>query len=142
LTDPGETMSKKLFVIILLVFGAFGVALFAVVFGTTGGLVTTADAFFSALEQGDYDTAYASLSEEFHGNTTIEELRSFAQESALVECSDSTWRDRSVSGDEGFLDGEVQTKSGQSIPVSVALLKENNDWKIYQIDWFTDEPAE
>jgi hypothetical protein len=116
--------------------------LFAVVFGTTGGLVTTADAFFSALEQGDYDTAYASLSEEFHGNTTIEELRSFAQESALADYSESTWWERSVSGDEGFLDGEVQTRGGQRIPVSITLLKENDDWKIYQIDWFTDVPGE
>ncbi len=131
-------MSGKLFAVILLVLGVFGVALLAVVFGMTGGIVDTADAFFSAIEQEDYETAYSSLSEEFHGNTTIEELRAFAQESALAGYSESTWWERSVSGDEGFLDGEVQTKSGQCIPVSITLLKENDDWKIYQIDWFSD----
>ena len=78
-------MSKKLFVLILLVFGAFGIVLLSVVFGMTGGIVNTADAFFSAMEEGDYDTAYSSLSEEFHGNTSIDELRAFAQESALAE---------------------------------------------------------
>lgn len=140
--DLGEAMRKKPFLIVVSACGAFGIILFAAVFGVTGNLVTVADEFFDALEGGDYEAAYGCLSLEFHGNTTVAELQAFAQESALADYADATWCQRSISGDEGFLDGEVETKDGKCIPVTLALLKENDDWKIYQIDWYGPETSE
>lgn len=135
-------MKKKPFLIVVSVFGAFGIVLFAAVFGVTGNLVTAADEFFAALEGGDYEAAYGCLSLEFHGNTTVAELQAFAQESALADYANASWRQRSISGDEGFLDGEVETRDGRRIPVTLALLKENDHWKIYQIDWYGPESTE
>ena len=135
-------MRKKPFLIVVSAFGAFGIILLAAVLGVTGNLVTVADEFFAALEGGDYEAAYGCLSLEFHGNTTVAELQAFAQESALADYASASWRQRSISGDEGFLDGEVETRDGRRIPVTLALLKENDDWKIYQIDWYGPEPTE
>ena len=107
--------------------------------GITSGIVNVADDFFVALGQGDYECAYGYLSQEFHGNTSIADLKAFAQESALAGHTDATWWNRQVSGDEGALNGEVEISSGECIPTTIYFLKENDTWKIYQIDWDTYE---
>ncbi|MFH1501438.1 MAG: hypothetical protein ABIG03_00180 [Candidatus Eisenbacteria bacterium] len=132
-------MRRKPFYITFAVSGVLGLVLFAVGFGLTAGLVSVADDFFGALSHGDYDSAYAYLSSEFHGNTSIAELRTFAQESALAEYSAATWWQRTVDGDCGYLDGEVETRNGTYVPVTLTLLKEDDVWRIYQIDWGEEE---
>ena len=135
-------MRNKTFFIFVSVFAVIGVVVFFVAFGVTGNLVSSADDFFAALESGEYEDAYECLSAEFHGNTSVAELRDFAQESALAEYSGAVWWERSVSGDEGLLDGEVETKDGHYIPVTLTFYKEDDTWKIYQIDWSEYESDE
>lgn len=113
------------------------IAAVVLAFGLTSGIVDVADDFFAALRQGDYDGAYGHLSQEFHGNTSIADLKAFAQESALAGYSEATWWSRQISGDEGALDGEIEITNGQRIPTTIYFLKENDGWKIYQIDWDT-----
>lgn len=132
-------MNVKRFVIWSAAFAAFGLAVLLVTFAATGGLVDSAESFLGYLESGDYEAAYACLSAEFHGNTTVAELMEFAQESALAGYSDARWGNRSIYGGEGYIDGEVETKDGRLIPVEMTFLKEGDDWKIYQIDWFEAE---
>ena len=134
-------MGTKRFLIMLSVFGAIGAVVFLVAFGVTSSLVTVADAFFDDLSNGDFAAAYEHLSEEFHGNTSVAELRAFAQESALARYSEATWWERVVSGDAGSLDGGVTTFDGEYVPVTMYFLKENGAWKIYQIDWESDVPV-
>ena len=128
---------KKLLIWGLPFFCVVTIATILVAFGLTSGIVDVADEFFVALEQGDYEGAYGCLSEEFHGNTTIADLRAFAQESALAGYSEATWWSRQVSGNEGALDGQIETVDGACIPTTIYFLKENDAWKIYQIDWDT-----
>jgi len=128
-------MRSKPLAILIGVGIAAGVAVFFGALGITSGLVHVGDDFFAALERGDFEGAYEYLSAEFHGNTTVAELRSFAQESALANYDEAIWWQRTVSGDVGYLDGEVETKTGDCVPVSITFQKENGEWKIYQIDW-------
>jgi hypothetical protein len=125
----------KPFIIIACICGAIGFAAFVAAFGITNGLVTVSDDFFTEIAEGDYQTAYGYLSCEFHDNTTVDELQTFAQESALAEYAEATWWQRTVSGDEGLLDGQVETTDGQELPITIWFLKEDGAWKIYQIDW-------
>jgi hypothetical protein len=134
-------MGTKRFCVMISVFCAIGVVVFLVAFGVTSSLVTVADAFFVDLSEGDFASAYRHLSVEFHGNTSVDELRTFAQESALARYSEATWWERVVSGDVGSLDGEVTTLDGEYVPVTMYFLKENGVWKIYQIDWESDTPV-
>jgi hypothetical protein len=135
-------MGKKLFYITLAVFSVVGIVVWVTAFGVTSGLVKVSESFFSALAEGEYETAYQHLSAEFHDNMSAAELRAFAQESALAGYADVAWGSRSIYGDEGYLEGEVETSTGEYIPVGLTLLKENDSWKIYQIDWESDEPVE
>jgi len=134
-------MRMKPFIIMMTGFAAMGVIVFLVAFGMTSGPVTVADDFFADLRDGDFAAAYEHLSEEFHGNTAVAELQAFAQESALARYADATWWHRSVSGDEGTLDGEVETRDGEYVPVTMYFLRENGAWKIYQIDWESEDPV-
>lgn len=130
---------KRLLVVGLPLFCIMTIVTVVLVFGLTAGIATVADDFFVALRQGDYEAAYGYLSEEFHGNTTIADLKTFAQDSALAGYSEATWWNRQISGDEGALHGEVETVDGGRIPTTVYFLKEHDTWKIYQIDWDTFE---
>lgn len=132
-------MRLKPFLIMMAGFAAMGVIVFLVAFGVTSGLTTVADEFFADLREGDFAAAYEHLSNEFHGNTSVAELRALAQESALAGCADATWWHRSISGDEGALDGEVETLDGEYVPVTMHFLREDGVWKIYQIDWESED---
>jgi hypothetical protein len=132
-------MRKAPFFITFGLAGLAGVVLVAIALGVTSGLVSVADDFFGALSEGDYQAAYTHLSSEFHGNTSVSDLRAFAQESALAEYSDATWWQRTVEGECGYLDGEVETRNGTCVPVTMTLLKEGETWRIYQIDWGEEE---
>lgn len=129
----------KRFYISLAIFAILGIVVFAVVFGVTNSLVVVADGFFAELSRGDYEAAYGYLSAEFHDNTSVAELQAFAQDSALAGYADAVWLDRSIYGDDGYLDGEVETADGEYIPVEIFLLRENGSWKIYQIDWYSED---
>ncbi len=132
-------MRKKTFLITVAIFGAIGVVAVIAALGMTSKLVTVTDEFFCDMAQGDYDAACSHLSREFHGNTSVTELQTFAQESALAGYSNATWWRRTIEGDEGLLDGEIEVEGGEYIPVTIWLLKEGDGWKIHQIDWGTDE---
>jgi len=118
---------------------ALGLGAFFVAFWVTADLTVVADEFFATMASGDFDGAYGYLTEEFHGNTSVAELRAFAQESALANYEDATWWHRSISGDDGTLDGQIETETGEVVPVTMYLLREGGEWRIHQIDWGAEQ---
>jgi hypothetical protein len=133
-------MRLKPFMIMMVGFAAMSAIVLLVALGMTSGPVKVADDFFADLRDGDFAAAYEHLSREFHGNTAVTDLQAFAQESALARYDNATWWHRSVSGDQGALDGEVETRDGEYVPVTMYFLREDGVWKIYQIDWESEEP--
>jgi hypothetical protein len=107
--------------------------LIGVIFYATSGVVETADSFFKAVADGNFNTARSHLSEEFKASTSKEEFQAFLEESALTEFAEAFWHNRSVSIGSGTLEGEVTTKSGGTIPLTMAFVKEDSGWKIYSI---------
>ncbi|MFW9835613.1 MAG: hypothetical protein ACFFEK_16540 [Candidatus Thorarchaeota archaeon] len=131
-------MWRRPFLVVTAVACALGLGAFVVALFVTSDLTEVAQGFFSSMASGDFDGAYDYLSQEFHGNTSVAELKSFAQESALAEYREAEWWHRSVSGDAGMLDGQIETRAGDTIPVTMYLLREDGEWRIYQIDWGAD----
>lgn len=128
-------MNKRTFSVWLTVSGAIAAVLIVVVLGVTSVLVTVADEFLTDLREGDFAAAYGHLSTEFHGNTSVAELRDFAQESALADYADAVWWHRAIEGDQGALDGRVETVYGELVPVTMYFQREDGVWRICQIDW-------
>ena len=122
---------------LLSVFGALA-ALFVVgiatIFYFSSGMVDVSDTFFKDVAAGDMQRARSYLAADFRATTSEDELRSFLGRSALLDYSQSHWSNRQVSiGGTGHLEGDVSTKSGGKIPLTLTFVKENGGWKIYSI---------
>jgi hypothetical protein len=125
-------MKKLLIVLVVLV--ALLAIILASVFYLTAGVTDTADGFFSAIEEKDIEGAYNRFaSEEFRASTSLEEFRAFLEQSALANYSGATWTSRSVSGQEGELQGSVKTRDGGTVPITITLVKEAGEWRILSI---------
>jgi hypothetical protein len=104
------------------------------VFQMTSGVVEVADQFFAEVKAGNVANAYEHyLSEDFRAATTLEELESFLEKTALSNYSGASWSSRSISGDQGKLEGSIETADGGTIPITIDLVKENDEWKILSI---------
>jgi len=123
---------KRVFVVVLVVVGLI-VALILGIFLMTSGVTQTADGFFLAVQEGDWDTADSFLAEDFRAATSRENLMSFLRNSALINFKSAVWSSRSVSGKTGELEGSVETEDRGQIPVNITLVKEGGEWKILSI---------
>ena len=104
-----------------------------IVFFLTSGMTDNATAFFNEVKAKNYDAAYDYLSEDFKASTPKEDFVSFLDRSALINFKETSWGERSFSGNQGELDGSVITDNGGVIPIKIGFIKENDEWKIYSI---------
>ena len=116
------------------VFVLFIVALVSVVFWATGDIVETADDFFAAAAEGDYETAHSLTSQQLRNQSSPAELEKFLTANGLDKVSDTSWSSRSFENSQGRLEGSVTTQGGGAIPLVVELVKENDEWRISFIE--------
>lgn len=118
-----------------IVLGFIGLIVLAViaVFYFTADLVGVADEFFLAIKDGDVETAYSHLSDDFKADTSQAELVAFMKSNRLSDFDESSWQSRSVSGGRGELEGSITTTSGGVVPVALDFVKGQGGWKIYSI---------
>lgn len=109
-----------------------GIAIAAVMF-TTSGMTDTADKFFTAVKSGNYEEASSFLSEDFKSSTSRYQLETYLTSNALNEFKEASWSSRSIQGGRGELVGSITTEAGGVVPVSLGLIKGEDDWKIYSI---------
>ncbi len=108
--------------------------IFFLLFNATSGLTETADNFFSALSQKDYNKAFTLLSKEFQTKTSPEDLQNRFMNSEIKNYSSANWHNRSFENNVGKLEGDIKTTNGGTIPIKLGLVKENEVWKINSID--------
>lgn len=115
-------------------FIAFVLAIVAFVFQLTSGLVESADNFFTAVKQKDMTTARTYLAEDFKKSTDENALNQFLSNSALINFKQANWANREINNGRGTLEGEITTETGGVVPIKIAFVKENEEWKIYTIE--------
>ena len=103
------------------------------VFYFTADMVTSAESFFAAVQQGEIDEAYDDLSEDFKSSTSKADLQQFLDGHGLNRFKEASWGSRSVKSGRGTLVGSITTDSGGVVPITVSLVKEQGSWKIYSI---------
>ena len=123
---------KKLLIILGSVVVVVGLIL-VTVFTATSGAVETADSFFKAAADGDFEQANTYLAEGFKSSTSEEELKAFLGGAGMLDYQSSEWGGRSVDTSTGKLTGKILTKSGGTIPLTMTFVREGGDWKIYYI---------
>ncbi len=121
----------KFFVILLILVGvAIGAAMYF-----TSDLKTTANNFFTAIKKGNYNQAEQYLSTNFKQATTMDQLKRafpYTRFKKYESCSFST-RVANADG-TGKLKGKIKFTDGSVMPVEIALVKENDTWKIDHIN--------
>ncbi len=131
-------MSNRKIVLIILGcvggFFAFVGLIIGGVFYATSDMAAAGDNFFAASHKGDYDAAYALMSEDVRRNSGKDALEAFVLHSGFDKVVDTSWSSRSFQNDTGKLEGSVTTETGGVIPVTVQLVKENDAWKITYIN--------
>lgn len=99
----------------------------------TAGMTHTADGFFQAVGQKDMARAHAFLSEGFRRSVGEHALDAFLENNAIAGFKEAHWSSRKVENGRGSLSGSIINDTGGVVPISVDLVRENGDWKIYAI---------
>lgn len=105
-----------------------------VVFFATSGITDTADDFFAAVKDGQYETAQEYTSKRLRESTSAAELQEFIEFHGLGDVVDTSWASRSIKNTTGELVGTVETESGATIPISILFVSEGDEWRIDGFD--------
>ena len=105
-----------------------------VVFYATSGITDTADNFFAAVEDGDYEAAQGLTSQRLQQQTSAEELRVFVEDNGFSNVADTSWSSRSIENNTGEVSGTVETESGGTIPMTILFVSEGDEWRIDGFD--------
>lgn len=108
-------------------------AIIGVVFYATSGITDTADEFFAAAAEGDYDTANGLLSTQLQGELD-RGIRPFLAFNGIEKVVEKSWSSRSIENDVGRLEGTVTTAEGGKIALTMQFISENGEWKIDGIE--------
>ncbi len=127
--------------VLLILFGVVAaITLFVTgIFTLTSGAAGTADSFFFHLEAEATDEAWSLLSQEFQETTNKDDLRKTLASRGLTEVTDTTWNSRSITPGRAKVSGTATTRSGNTVPVTVDLVKNDDHWRIQYIGF--DSPG-
>lgn len=129
---------KKILIILagLVLVACIGIIAVAAIggLGFTQPAANTADAFMSALQQGNYAQAYAlcapALQQELG---TADDLQTLI-ENAQVKPAKWTFNSREVSGNEGQVEGNVTFQDNRTGAVRITLQSSGNVWQVIGFD--------
>lgn len=124
----------KILLKILLGLVVVAVIVVGIAFYATSGIVDTADQFFLAVKEKNIPKAYGYLAEEFKAGTDEAALNEFLSQNALLNYKEASWSERSINNGQGVMIGSITTETGGTVPIKLALIKENEVWKIYSIE--------
>jgi len=123
----------KKFLKILLGFFVFIAIVVTAALFFTSDMTTAADDFFLAVQEQDMAKAYSHLSKDFQAGTSEEELTQYLQSTSIAKVVSSSWSSRTVNLGKGKLEGSLTTDTGAEFPVTLELVKEDDQWKIYSL---------
>jgi hypothetical protein len=119
--------------VLLGIVGAIGLMI-ASIFYFTSDVTKTGDEFFAAIASDDMEKAYGRLSTAFRAGTSQEKLAAFLAANRIDKVTKTSWSNRSIkTGGVGNLTGTLTTAEGETIPIEIDLIKEDDEWKIYAL---------
>lgn len=105
-----------------------------VVFRLTSGIVEVADQFFKAVQAQEFSEAYTYVAQDFRAATSLEQLKTFLEQSALINYQEASWSSREITTSQAKLEGTIKTADGGSVPIMMTFVKEDGEWKILYIE--------
>ena len=128
-------MNKKMLIIILVILVIIGGGVGSV-FYLMSGVSKSVDNFFSLIKNGDIDGAYQATSQKFKEGSTLDQFKSFVENSSMADFDSVSWGSKNVSlGHNATFVGSLKTKDNKVIPIKIILVKEDGQWNIFNIDF-------
>jgi hypothetical protein len=124
---------KKVLMIVAAVVGGLvvlGVIVIGGVFYFTSGAVDAGERFLALLAQDRIEEAYASTATSFRGQQTEASFAAAVRAIGLTRYESASWSNREIQNDRARLEGSVTTTDGGTIPLTVTLVSEGDEWKV------------
>jgi hypothetical protein len=97
----------------------------------TSGLQEPVEHHFSAIHAGDLTLAYSDLSIATRHDVSEADFKAMLERNpALTHVTGMSFSSRSYNGDQGTVEGTLNIDGGGKLPITVRLVKENDEWKI------------
>ena len=121
-----KTWKKVLLGLVVFIVGIVSVALWA-----TSGLDKPVERHFAAIHAGDLMGAYGELSVAARSATSIDDFKAMlAGMPALTKVTGTSFNSRTIDETQGKIEGTLELEGGGKLPITVTLVKENDQWKI------------
>lgn len=136
--DKNPSAAKKVLMIIGSIFIGFLTLLltiFVFILLLVGSLSEKAQTALTAIRRGDLDKAYTLTSKDFQKNTSFNNFKKYIEEHpALKENVAASFPEKELKNEFGLLKGYLHLKNGEELPLTILLIKEDNEWKIQGIE--------
>jgi len=116
-----------LFLLVPLVF--FG-GLIGLVYLGTMGVVKEADSFLTLTKAGDLKGAYHEMTDAYQTTHSQLAFERDAKSIGLDQAESWSWTSRAFKDDTGSVEGKVQRRDGEKIPLRIALEKKGEAWRV------------
>jgi hypothetical protein len=128
-----EAIVRKLFIIVVAVIG--GVAVLAAVviggvFWFTGGAVEASEKFLALVAQEKMEEAYESTATGFRSRQDAASFAATVRRIGLTRYESASWAQRQIQNDRATLEGSVKTADGATIPLTITLVSEGDEWRV------------
>lgn len=111
-----------------------GVAIWVALWATSG-LLEPIDRQLAALKAGKMEAAYEETSQAFREATPLARFTAFVDANPILkDAAEHTFSSRSIENSVGKVSGTLTSSTGGVIPIEYQLVKENDAWKILNID--------
>jgi len=121
-----KTWKKVVLGIVIFIVLVIALALFA-----TSGLDKPVQRHFAALHSGDVVGAYSELSVAARQQTSLDDFKAMLTNTpALNHVTGESYTSRELNNGQGQLEGTLDLEGGGKLPISITVVKENDQWKI------------
>ncbi len=127
---------KKVLIIAGSIIGGFavlGAVIIAVVFWFTGGAVDATEEFLALIAQEKIEEAYQSTATGFRSQQDQASFAATVKGIGLTRYVSASWANRQIQNDRATLEGSVTTADGGTIPLTIELVSEAEQWRVLSL---------
>jgi hypothetical protein len=104
-----------------------------VLFSLTQPVAAAGDKFVGLLGEGKTHEAYQAAAAAWKARADEEAFTAELRRLGLTDAASAAWSSRSINNNVGVLEGEVRTKQGGVIPVTLELVQEGGEWRVQDV---------
>ena len=108
----------------------FGLTLAGLLLFGPGGVSGAAQPFLEALARRDFVAAAAQRTQRFQQAVPQDDFERFLSESKLGLFASGSWSGWTIENGVGTVDGEINTATGERLPLRLSMIKEGGQWQI------------